>query len=138
MKVKVFIQRNENVQKKFLRMTEHNQIFSFLSKKKILKLSRSFAAKEFSLFVLRAEKQKSQTRRDYVVLPTNDKINYVWLQEASTTIKSQAQAHALAAKEESFTNPGPSSVSTSQDGGATAGPDEAALPASISSVNPVR
>ena len=70
------------------------------------------------------------------MLPTNDKINYALLQEASTTIKSQAQAHALAAKEESFTNP--SSVNTSQDGGATAGPDEASLPASISSVNPVR
>ena len=72
------------------------------------------------------------------MLPTNDKINYALLQEASTTIKSQAQAHALAAKEESFTNPTPSSVNTSQDGGATAGPDEASLPASISSVNPVR
>ena len=72
------------------------------------------------------------------MLPTNDKINYVWLQEASTTIKSQAQAHALAAKEESFTNPTPSSVNTSQDSGAAAGPDEASLPAPISSVNPVR
>ena len=59
MKVKVFIQGNENVLKKFLRMTEHNQIFCLSSKKKILKLSRSFADKEF-LFVLRAEKQKSQ------------------------------------------------------------------------------
>ena len=72
------------------------------------------------------------------MLPTNDKINYAWLQEASTTIKSQAQAHALAAKEESFTNPTPSSVNTSQDSGAAAGPDEASLPAPISSVNPVR
>ena len=60
MKVKVFIQGNENVLKKFLRMTEHNQIFCFFPKKKVLKLSSSFAAKEFSLFVLRAEKQKSQ------------------------------------------------------------------------------
>ena len=74
------------------------------------------------------------------MLPTNDKINYALLQEASTTIKSQAQAHAKAAKEESFNTPSPqpSSVNTSQDAGATAGPDETALPASISSVNPVR
>ena len=61
---------------------------------------------------------------------------FFFMQEASTTIKSQAQAQALAAKEESHQST-LAGVNTSQEVGSDT---ENALPASITSasVNPVR